>query len=96
MKTIKDVLQILKKHEQELKSKYKVRNIKVFGSYAEGKQKPNSDLDLIVCFEETPTFFKLIELENFLKEILGIEVDLLTEKSINPLIKPYIKELVVL
>ena len=46
--------------------------------------------------EKEQSLEKLNELENFLKEILGIEVDLLTEKSISPLIKPYIKELVVL
>ena len=47
-------------------------------------------------FEVTSTLIELIRLEEEIERILGIKVDLLTEKGISPFIKPYIKEVVVI
>ena len=92
MKTIQEIIEILREHERELKKKYKIKRIKIFGSYVEGNQSKTSDIDLIVDFEETPTFIELLRAEEEITRILGIKVDLLTEESISPFIKPYIKE----
>ena len=92
MKTIQEIIEILREHERELKKKYKIKRIKIFGSYVEGNQSKTSDIDLIVDFEETPTFIELLKAEEEITRILGIKVDLLTEESISPFIKPYIKE----
>ncbi len=67
-----------------------------FGSYAEGNQTEKSDLDMIVEFSETPTLIELVRIEEELSELLGVKVDLLTEESISPFIKPYIKEVEVI
>jgi len=96
MKTLEEIIKILLEHEKKLRKKYKIRSIKIFGSYVEKKQKKTSDIDLIIDFEETPTFVELIRIEESLEKILGIKVDLLTEESISPFIKPYIKEIVVI
>ena len=92
MKTVQEIIEILREHERELKKKYKIKRIKIFGSYVEGNQGKTSDIDLIVDFEETPTFIELLKAEEEITRILGIKVDLLTEESISPFIKPYIKE----
>lgn len=92
MKTVQEIIEILREHERELKKKYKIKRIKIFGSYVEGNQSKTSDIDLIVDFEETPTFIELLRAEEEITRILGIKVDLLTEESISPFIKPYIKE----
>ena len=92
MKMVQEIIEILREHERELKKKYKIKRIKIFGSYVEGNQSKTSDIDLIVDFEETPTFIELLRAEEEITRILGIKVDLLTEESISPFIKPYIKE----
>jgi len=94
MKSIHEIIKIMTEHKKELKEKYKIKEIKVFGSYARGEQKETSDMDLIVDFEETPTLIELLRLEEEIEKILGIKVDLLTEECISPFIKPYVKEVV--
>jgi predicted nucleotidyltransferase len=47
-------------------------------------QNPNSDLDILVSFSKTPSLIKLIELENFLSDNLGIKVDLVMKDSLKP------------
>ena len=94
MKNMDEIIKILTEHKEELKKKYKIKEIKIFGSYARGEQRETSDIDIIVDFEETPTLIELLRVEEEIERILGIKVDLLTEESISPFIKPYIKEVV--
>ncbi|MCD6100053.1 MAG: nucleotidyltransferase family protein [Candidatus Marinimicrobia bacterium] len=94
MKNMDEIIKILTEHKEELKEKYKIKEIKIFGSYARGEQTETSDIDIIVDFEETPTLIELLRVEEEIERILGIKVDLLTEESISPFIKPYIKEVV--
>ena len=45
---------------------------------------PESDLDLLVTFSETPGLFAFVALENHLSDVLGIEVDLVMKDSLKP------------
>jgi uncharacterized protein len=83
---------ILKLHEMlpELKEKYQVSYLGVFGSYVRGKQKPGSDLDVLVEFSRTPTIFKVVNLENYLSEALGVKVDLVMKDALKPNIGKHI------
>ncbi len=89
---LEEIIKILRQHKEELKGKYKIREIKICGSYAKGEQKPTSDIDIIVDFEEIPTLIEFVRLQQELESLLGLKVDLLTEESISPFIRPYIKE----
>lgn len=73
-------------HEQLpfLSEKYDVKSLGVFGSYVRDQQRPDSDLDLLVTFEELPSLLKFIELENYLTDKLGIKVDLVLKDSLKP------------
>ena len=95
-KILQEIIQILKEHQEELRETYKVKRLKVFGSYAKNEQTEKSDLDLIVSFEKTPTLLEFIDFKEYLEDITGIKVDLVTEEGISPYIKPYIKEIKVL
>ncbi len=95
-KILQEIIQVLKEHRKELRKTYKVKRLKVFGSYARNEQTEKSDLDLMVSFEETPTLLEFIDLKEYLEDITGIKVDLVTEESISPYVKPYIKEIEVL
>ena len=81
-----------KLHEMlpELKEKYHVSYLGVFGSYIRGEQKPGSDLDVLVEFSKTPTIFKFVNLENYLSDALGVKVDLVMKDALKPNIGKHI------
>ncbi len=71
----------------ELREKFGVKQLWIFGSYSRGEQKKTSDLDLLVEFSEIPGLFKFIDLEDFLTDKLGIKVDLVMREALKPEIK---------
>ena len=71
--------------------KYGVRKIGLFGSYARGEQRSDSDLDVLVDFEGRKCLLTLVRIERELSENLGIKVDLLTEQAISPYLVDRIK-----
>jgi predicted nucleotidyltransferase len=96
-KTLEEIKNILKKHKEELKKKYGVKEIGIFGSYVRGENKKSSDLDILVEFEEYAKIdlIKFVEFENYLSELLGIKVDLVDKTTLKPAIgKHILKEVV--
>ncbi|ACX72262.1 DNA polymerase beta domain protein region [Methanocaldococcus vulcanius M7] len=93
MKTLSEIKEILRKHKKELKEKYKVKSIAIFGSYARNEQTEKSDIDILVEFYKTPDYIKFFELEDYLSDLLGVKVDLVIKGAIkNPYIKKSIEE----
>ncbi|MFQ5981625.1 MAG: nucleotidyltransferase family protein [Candidatus Heimdallarchaeota archaeon] len=70
---------------------YKIKRIAVFGSFARDAETTESDIDLIVEFQERKSLLDLVTIEIALSEAIGIRTDLLTEKSISPYIIDAIK-----
>jgi len=96
-KTVAEITGILKKHEKELKMRYGVKRVGVFGSYTTGKAKEESDLDILVEFEQDADIglLKFVEMENYLSDLLGIKVDLVEKLALKPMIgKRILKEVV--
>ncbi|MCK4475122.1 MAG: nucleotidyltransferase family protein [Methanophagales archaeon] len=73
-------------------ARYRVKKIAVFGSYARGEEKPESDIDILVEFSERKSLLDLVGIEQELSEALGVKADLLTEKSISPYLIDRIKK----
>ena len=74
-----------------------IDRLAVFGSTVRGEATQKSDLDLLIRLKpsnERPKLglFKLIEIEKVLEKKLGREVDLVTEDSLSPYIRPYVDE----
>lgn len=67
--------------------KNQIKRASFFGSYVRGQNKKDSDLDLLVEFPTGKSLLDLVRLERQLTETLGIEVDLLTYKSVSPLLR---------
>ena len=84
MKSLEEIKEILKIHKPEFQKKYHIKNIGIFGSYIRNEQNSESDLDLLVDFEETPTLIRFINFENFLSDLLEIKVDLVMKKALKP------------
>ena len=59
----------------------------IFGSFARGESTAKSDLDLLVTFKGKKSLLDLIHLQIELEEVLKKKVDVLTYKSIHPLLK---------
>jgi len=87
MRTIDEIKDILAEHEEELKGKFKVKEIGIFGSYVRKRQGKKSDVDILVEFYETIDLFRFVELGDFLSEILGVKVDLVMKETLKPRIK---------
>lgn len=83
-KDAKTIISILKQHLPEFKQHYNVLRLELFGSYVRNQQTKNSDLDILVSYSETPSFFKFIELEDTLSSLLGLKVDLVMKSSLKP------------
>lgn len=78
----------LKNHLPEIKSRFKVKEIGVFGSQIKGKAKKGSDLDILVEFEEGgETFDNYMELKFFLEEVFKMKVDLVLKNVLREGIK---------
>jgi hypothetical protein len=66
-------------------ARHGIRSLLVFGSYARGEQKPESDLDILVQFqpEHTPDFLAMVAMEMELNQLTGRRVDFRTPEEIS-------------
>ncbi len=89
MKNRDQILTFLSQNKKLFRDQYHIVRIGLFGSYARGEQNPNSDIDLLVEFEEnTQDLYDLkIQLKEFFQAQLGIDVDICREKYIKPRFK---------
>ncbi len=89
MKTKTQILEFLSQNKKVFRDKFHIVRIGLFGSYAREEQNPDSDIDLLVEFEEnTQDLYELkIQLKEFFQIQLGIDVDICREKYIKPRFK---------
>ena len=89
MKSRDQILAFLKQNKIMFRDRYHIIRIGLFGSYARGDQNVNSDIDLLVEFEDnTQDLYDLkLQLKYFFQKSLGIEIDICREKYIKPRIK---------
>ena len=84
LQDLNQLREILRQQVPSLGSRYHVASLGLFGSYVRHENRPNSDLDILVTFSETPSLLRLIELENHLSDLLGVKVDLVMRESLKP------------
>ena len=89
MKTREQILNFLAQNKKLFRDKFHIIRIGLFGSYARGEQNSDSDIDLLVEFEDnTQELYDLkLQIKDFFKDSLGIEVDICREKYIKTRIK---------
>jgi predicted nucleotidyltransferase len=94
MDTKERIKEILTKLKPTLKEKFKVKEIGIFGSCARGKESEDSDVDILVEFSG-PVGWEFIDVREFLEEILGRKVDLVTVRALKPQLRDKILKEVV-
>ncbi len=75
------VLEILDHRKMELRQ-FHVGSLYLFGSVARGESTDDSDIDLLVDFDEPVGIFKFLRLKYFLEEALGKSIDLVTRDAL--------------
>ena len=84
MQTLAEVKKILQSHKPYLARTYGVNVIGVFGSYVRGRQRPDSDVDILVELENPPriSLIGLVEVESYLSDLLGVKADIAIKKNL--------------
>ena len=96
---LKQLKKIVGEHKRQLRQRYGMKEIGVFGSYVRGEQKAKSDLDILVEFKKDAEIdlLEFVNMGNHLSELLGVKVDLVQKSSLKPRIgKHILKEVVYL
>lgn len=86
-----NVLSLLAAHRDEIEG-FGVKSLRLFGSVARGEASAGSDVDLLVSFQEVPTFSGFMKLRIFLEDLLGAQVDLVTESGLRERVRPFIEK----
>jgi len=83
------ILNYLSTNKQDISKKYHLTKLGIFGSYARNEQTPESDLDLLVEFEENTT--DLTDKKDYLRKeiqsVFNLQVDICREKYIKPIFR---------
>ena len=94
MFTQENIIKQLNQRAEELKQKFSVRSIGLFGSLASNQADKESDVDIRVDFDET-TFDNYMDLKFYLEKLFGRPVDLVTADTVKPRLKTPIERQVI-
>jgi len=87
-----DIKKTLRQLLPQLREEYGVESFALFGSHVRGEQRSDSDIDILVRFEDPPGLLAFIELERTLSDLLGQPVDLVTQNALKPRIGDRVRQ----
>lgn len=76
----------------EIRRRFGVSRLSVFGSAARDEMRDDSDIDILVAFSRPATLDGYMDLKFFLESLLGTPVDLITEKGLRKEIRPAVEK----
>jgi len=83
------ILNALNDRAEEIRQRFQVNQLGLFGSYRRGEAKAESDIDILVDFV-TPTFDNYMNLKFYLEDLFGHDIDLVTIGALKPRLRPII------
>ncbi|HJJ69712.1 MAG TPA: nucleotidyltransferase family protein [Methanocorpusculum sp.] len=87
-----EVLEKLEVHLPEIRERFGIVTLGIFGSVSRGEDTENSDVDVLYLFEEgRGDLFEFIAFHEYLEELFGRKVDLVSVEYIDRHLKPYIQ-----
>jgi predicted nucleotidyltransferase len=78
-----EILSLLVQNKTELENRFKVRRLALFGSYARGDQKSDSDVDILVDIDPS-VGLEFVTLAEQIEQLLGLPVELVSRRAIKP------------
>lgn len=72
---------------EEIRRRFSVKKLSIFGSVVRGEASEGSDVDVLVVFDRKATFDLFMDLKFYLEELLGTGVDLVTDRAIRPQVR---------
>jgi predicted nucleotidyltransferase len=84
---INELLKVKRDDILRLAAQHGASNVRIFGSVARGEARPDSDIDVLVVLEPGRSLIDHVALKQDLEDLLGIEVDVVTEKGLHELIR---------
>ena len=91
MNSRNEILKTLKQSSDFLSSEFSVKKLAVFGSVSRDAITPDSDVDIVVEFS-TPIGFRFSRLVEYLENLLGHKVDVLTKEGVKNIRIPKVAE----
>lgn len=85
--SVEELLKTRREEILQISAKYGARNVRIFGSVARGEARPDSDIDFLVEMEPGRSLFDLGGLLVDLQQLLGVQVDVVTEKGLRSRIR---------
>jgi predicted nucleotidyltransferase len=85
-------LKLLSEHKKELAQRFGVVRLALFGSMVRDAAKEGSDIDVLVAFDGPATSARYFGVQFYLEDLLGVPVDLVTEKALRPELRPFIEK----
>jgi predicted nucleotidyltransferase len=79
-----NIRRTLRENFSRLQAGWQIESLRIFGSRVRGDAREDSDLDVLVSFQEPIGLFKIVELEDTLTELLGLKVDLVMRDALRP------------
>jgi predicted nucleotidyltransferase len=86
-----ELLALLARHKPVLAERFGVTKLALFGSFARGSARPDSDVDILVAFDGPATAKRYFGVQFYLEDLLGRDVDLVTEDALRPRLRPYVE-----
>jgi predicted nucleotidyltransferase len=83
MKTLDEIVTTLKEQMPLLQEQFKVKKMGILGSLVRGEQKEAEDVDILVQFSEPVGAIKYLNLENYLSNLLEMEVNIVLKMGLN-------------
>ena len=90
-KTREEILNLLSHNKYQLENKFKVRRMALFGSYARGDQRSDSDVDILVDIDPS-VGLEFVTLAEQIEHLLELPVELVSRRAINPNKLKYIEQ----
>lgn len=85
------ILASIEERADDIRARFGVSRLGVFGSRVRGEETSDSDLDVLVEFS-VPTFRNYMGLKRYLEELTGLAIDLVSDAALRPLMRPHIMD----
>ena len=85
------IMELLARSKPELRSRFGVMRLALFGSTARDSASSGSDVDILVGFDGPASSFRYFGVQFYLEDLFGCPVDLVTENALRQELRPFIE-----